>query len=536
MTRYLFYVIIFLVMLITINCGGYTPIALKYFYPPEQYLSNGKDTLRVNFFYFLPQDDFYLDHHYLFYYKMYLNGAEVFTSNTVDTLLKYPTYPGTPYEYRIKIDTVLIMPTGIYKFRGWMDRVAKNNDKLKDDKTTSTSLWADYYTHITKVCDETLIVWCGDLRYGNLSERLQWYNCYPLCARVYDKFTQWGIPGREVLFSSNEAYIWEDHEYVLTDSIRLYGCDDFYQGLAVTYCSLNTFYDTNYIQISYNNIFDTLSIICQNDNETVVDTLRIHEYCSWDTLKQIPGDGLWVGDPNASKKDLKIEIDYDGTIINTTLIDQVMAIVRDSLFSPINVSINYNIDNNTGFTGKLDRKQQEGLLASNRNSNNTGIGKGSLHLIFASMYYNAIHPEDTLNVEGIAVCFDDYQEEGWGLSKCAHYASGLIRRNSVSQAYLDSVGCIIFSKAVMYKGGWGDIDTLHRLALVVAHEIGHAIGLGHTGGPEYQYHGIMSYSFGTTVPYIFYSQFVKPNSTDYNNLWLICLRKILGRENISISW
>jgi hypothetical protein len=105
-----------------------------------------------------------------------------------------------------------------------------------------------------------------------------------------------------------------------------------------------------------------------------------------------------------------------------------------------------------------------------------------------------------------------------------------------SEQYLDSVGCMVYVKPSCRTIPASFIDSAHVLALITAHEIGHAIGLGHLETPEYLNYGIMSYTFLDTMGYSHYAYFHRPLPDDRKRGWLINLRKVLGRETVDFMW
>ncbi len=123
--------------------------------------------------------------------------------------------------------------------------------------------------------------------------------------------------------------------------------------------------------------------------------------------------------------------------------------------------------------GYISRAMEKQLLASNRNSAYKGIGKGYLHVLFASIFEN----NDTIC--GHAVTYRDEDWENIGGTTCAHLGSGDMSAGGYSEKYLDSVGCMVYVRPSCRTIPSTFIDSAHVLALIAAHELGHAFNLEH---------------------------------------------------------
>jgi hypothetical protein len=215
---------------------------------------------------------------------------------------------------------------------------------------------------------------------------------------------------------------------------------------------------------------------------------------------EIPGDnyicvldnqGNQVIDPGFSSdyKDIMIELDWYkwDDYVDTTTIKEIANFIKKVLYTAGIDTVNsiFIGDEITTMPDSTTRQQRMGMLFENKDSLTTEqrIWLNKIHVILGSkgekghMGINELYPpsDDTFNF--------------W---QTMHLGSGEIE---FSSPFLDSVGCFVFVDRILEYPG-RQLELNRAIALVTAHEIGHALGMWHY--PDWnEDHHIMIESFAT---------------------------------------
>jgi len=274
---------------------------------------------------------------------------------------------------------------GLYTLTGGLHKTSGDPKKVEDKSETPIPI-KNPYGHLLKI-------WCGDMRYGNITDTVHWPAAYPVYVKIV-KDTMWypAVNGETIRFSCNPGLLTDS--LVISARCTLAGQGwhiEEVNGLAGTRLILNTNNFTHRVYAQYKKIPATVfRIYCESDTEICIDTLGIYEHWNGDT-SQIRGDGYWdVNDPDPSKKNLKLEVDYDSTQVRDSVVIKALDLLKDSIYPKVNIYITYDI-NNTFISGTIDRHREKELLKTNRHLDRD-IGKGYLHLLFASSFDTLFSP------------------------------------------------------------------------------------------------------------------------------------------------
>jgi hypothetical protein len=398
--------------------------------------------------------------------------------------------------------------------------------------------------------DFRLVQYYGDQRYGDPSETLGFGRCYPMCVKALSlEDTFQGLDGKQVRWlvktGCNETICSSD------PATRVYRFDakEWEGGLSECRVKLpsSCSYETE----------DTVMAICDSSQDTVrFAVIRVpdndldddpvlsgapddlHE-CDPATSQPYLGDGLWGAGDSTADKDVRLEVDYCWPDLGTTqqVAEQRLAAALDSVVSIYQstggLHILYRLDEALGLSDvprNMEDPTASRVLKQHRHFGGRGsaAGRGYLHVIVGG------------SSSSTSYCGCTYELVG---KKGYHYAMYL-GSTELSQDgqndELKSVGCFAFPAAFDSRLVWGQIGSgagmtkEDYLALCIAHEVGHALGLIHTDRDSAEWSSVMSPGFGPWRGYTQYAQFKNPSFQDIEQHWQVNTRKLLGREGCEI--
>lgn len=351
-----------------------------------------------------------------------------------------------------------------------------------------------------------LILYMGNRRVCNLGDTLKDPYAYPLLVQVVDSAGN-GINGDTLWFTANRGRFAEfdtNDLITITDTFHYIPNESLLSGISRQpfYIFPNT--PANDIIITIRafkgtNIWATkdVPLYCFADNETSgLNPPKCHE--TTDKINknvEIPGDGYNDG---TGKKTIKVEIDYASNVIQSGLVELAIDDMKKILATARidTSSSNIIIDEGIEIPDPLDPILIRQYLVNYRDF------RDCVHILIATKR------SDKPWIGGETIAFNLLDWGGLTHTKCAHFAS---TDSFVAQVYLDSTGIIIYSQSIwnsmhtyhpdtLFFHGW---DFTKGIAVALAHEIGHALGLLH-----HHPNGVMQDSVKYNKDYSTYNFFV----------------------------
>ncbi|MCX6844668.1 MAG: hypothetical protein NTX53_20585 [candidate division WOR-3 bacterium] len=393
-----------------------------------------------------------------------------------------------------------------------------------------------------------LLPYYGDQRYGNSTETLGFQRSYSLCVQaksLEDTTKDWGLDGVEIQWhpkpGCNETIV---SSMASTRELR-YDSVEGVGGLSEctvklpSSCGIET--EDTIIASASGSADAKFAVIRIPDADMDDDPVlpgapdSLHEWYPYTTQPYL-GDGLWgtgdLGSPDG--KDVVLEVDYcwpdlganDGEARQR--LDSALTKVQDIFYTTGGINVYYDLDEKLELSdvprGMGDTTAMR-VLKEHRNWGGRGdaFQQGCLHLIVGGTDDN---PKDMAMTEYAYVVHRGMYYGSTGLSPDGQ------------NDQLKEVGCFAFPVAFDSRLTWGQIGSgvgmtkEAYLALAIAHEVGHALGLTHPQDGEWS--SVMSPGFGAFRDYTYYAQFKNPPPDEVSQHWQINARKLLGRDGCEI--
>jgi hypothetical protein len=437
------------------------------------------------------------------------------------------------------------IPTGDYELSGviYRDSFGRRDSFVVEGER-------DVFTRVVRQdLGFDLVPYYGDQRYGNSTETLGFERCYSLCvkARSWENPSQDnGVDGVKVSWSvkpgCNETIVSCD---TLTDVFR-FDSTEADGGLAECRVKLppTCGYETwDTIIASTTGQPDVeFAVVRIPDNDKDDDPVlfgapdSLHEWYPYTTQPYL-GDGLWgtgdVGSPDG--KDVILEVDYcwpdlgDNDGQARQRLDSALTKVHDIFYTTGGVNVYYVLDEALGLSdvprGMADTTAAR-VLKEHRDFGGRGNAsyQGYLHLIVGGT-------DDVASHAGGIVYFPVVHR--------GMYAGSTGLSPDGQNDELKKVGCYAFPVGFDSRLTWGQIGSgvgmtkEDYLALAIAHEVGHALGLAHPKDAE-EDSSAMSFGLNPQREYSYYARFINPPPDRVSQHWQINTRKLLGRDGCEI--
>jgi len=387
----------------------------------------------------------------------------------------------------------------------------------------------DFYPRVFQTCNLEIEKYGGDLQVIRPGEELYispWSNIlspysYPLVVQV----TSDGFPvnGVEVKFEPMND---RDNVEAIMSTTGRWGTVD---GICVCNVRPCDDLDTHYVKASIEDphsevvfSFDVFNVEEEDSSNITYNgsTYTHQEYTSIERLNgEVKGDGILDYD---DRKSLLVEVDYCSDFDYDTT--EIESLVRE-IYSSADVEVEIRWDDSINDpTSNLSEDDLKRLLAEYRD--NEGGGIGEVHGIIVNSYSN----DPSWDTLGLTLSYDyDSYIIFWDIYFKQLYDIEYNRER------LDSVGVVVFLDPIRYCYHQY-MTTTQLIAFVLAHELGHALGMEHTD--KWGANDVMN----DTIPPLpfdeagrFYPPSLHDSDTSYKHPGKkdgMNLRDILGRDNL----
>jgi hypothetical protein len=446
------------------------------------------------------------------------------------------------------------IPTDTYEISG---KIIRYNDSTHAKSEFSIEAEPNVRTLIVRSnFGFRLVPYYGDQRYGNSTETLGFQRSYSLCVKAQsleDTTKDYGLDGVGVQWQPkpgcNETIVsfMSSTRELRYDSVEGVGGLSECTVQLPSSCEIET--EDTIIASASGSADAKFAVIripdAWADNDPVLSGApsNLHE-CYPGTTQPLLGDGTWgQGDQGGGDvKDVTLEVDYCWPDLGSdsfqaqrrlsAALDNVVSIYVSSG----GLDMRYTLDEALGLSdvprGMHDTTAVR-VLKQHRNCGGRGNAplQGFLHLIVGGTGSDPIWAGMTYSLAG--------KGYHWGM----HLGSTGLEPDGQNYE-LKKVGCYAFAAGFNPSLQWGVSDKggsftdpgmtkEEFLALVIAHEVGHALGLTHPGDNVEQ-PSVMSPGFRPTRTYGYYAQFENPPPDEIDQRWQINTRKLLGRDGCEI--
>lgn len=370
-----------------------------------------------------------------------------------------------------------LMPPGIYEVIAGMDSDPNLRDpKQAECRTSSHDLelvpgsGSSLYT---------LSVLAGDSQSGRLLETLNDTILYRIRVRMTDNYGI-GINHKPVIFNTNIGYFtWSDFE-----THTIHNTDGVAEAqLALTSTHYPTYYAYD-ITVRSDSAWNEVKLYerCVDDNEiSGIISPYTHKRWYYPDGPEIWGDlypDLLESGVDVTRKNIKIEIDYNPSVITTDELDwsiiYALGILETARENSQSINLCSGIWTDVAIesdaiycSNYMTDEEIKTILAQERDFDDY------IHVVIGTRY----EPDPTVYgkamLDLINVAYGDYT---YRMFHIGNKSSGQYMQDS-----LDRCGVAIFAQKVRGElAGYPNIDFAEYVGILLAHEIGHSLQMGHT--------------------------------------------------------